>query len=289
MGGLGNQMFQYANAKSLALSLNCPLKFRTDSFKAYKDHNGFELERIFNLNIEVATDIELSKLIGWFRTNFITRHILSKEYLKFLNGDNFYSDPNLKYCSDLINKVRYGGYLHGYWQSEQYFDKNISNLLNDFTFRDELNFDNLNIARLISKKDSISVHIRRGDYFSKTNKTSIHNICSIDYYKVSINFLLRKFPSANLLVFSDDPLWVSQNLLPHYANMILVDHNKGPNSYNDMRLMSLCQHHIIANSSFSWWGAWLNRNIDKIVVAPKKWYSDDKTLPDLIPKSWIRM
>jgi hypothetical protein len=286
IGGLGNQMFQYACARALSLDLNFPLKFCTDSFYLYNAHNGFELANVFGLNIEIASDADLVRLIGKGRSLPILRRILAKKNFSWYAGRRFLREPDFGHFSNLFEQARNGGYLHGYWQSELYFSKHTESIRSDFAFKDELQGANFELANSIAQSCSVSLHVRRGDYVSNSKTLSIHGTCTPEYYFKAIDSMLKRFPDARFFAFSDDLLWVSQVLTPRYPSLVLVKHNEGPMSYNDMRLMSLCRHHIIANSSFSWWGAWLNSRPDKVVIAPAKWFADGRDIKYLIPVSW---
>jgi hypothetical protein len=289
VGGLGNQMFQYACARSISLEYNFPLKFSIDTFGAYNSHNGYELADVFDLNLEIANSEDFSKIIGFWRSNPAIRRALSKKQFSWLASRRFLSEPHFNFWPDLRERAQYGCYLHGYWQSERYFVDSNRYIRNDFTFRRNLNGANLCISNAISQCIAISIHVRRGDYVSDSKTFATHGTCSPLYYHNAIDTLLQRCPGAKLFAFSDDPHWVSQVLRPRYPDMILVDHNKGSESHNDMRLMSMCRHHVIANSSFSWWGAWLNPNPDKIVIAPARWFADGRDSDDVIPESWERM
>ena len=130
--------------------------------------------------------------------------------------------------------------------------------------------------------------MRRGDYVSNKKTNSMHGVCSLDYYRNAIKTILKRVENPVFFVFSDDIAWVKNNLVIDAPN-VFIDHNSCMESYNDMRLMSLCQHHIIANSSFSWWGAWLGTNSNKIVIAPKQWFAHTKSTDDLIPVAWLKL
>ena len=289
VGGLGNQMFQYACARSLSLELDLPLKFCTDTFGAYNAHNGFELTRVFKLNLEIANTGDLAALIGWTQSFPSVRRALEKRSFSYLASHRFLSESHLKHGASLRDLVRKGGYLHGYWQSERYFASHAAQIRADFKFPQDLCEVNLHIANIISQRTAISVHIRRGDYVSNAKTLAVHGTCSPEYYQVAIDTLLQRCPGAQLIAFSDDPRWTSEVLLPRYPAMVLVEHNRGVDSYIDMRLMSMCQHHIIANSSFSWWGAWLNPSPSKMVIAPSRWFADGRDSSDLVPEGWEKM
>ncbi len=289
VGGLGNQMFQYACARSLSLELDVPLKFSTDTFGVHNAHNGFELARVFSLKLEIASGEDLTRLIGWGRSLPLVRRALVKWPFSLVAGRRFLGEPHFRYWPGLRQHARQGGYLQGYWQSERYFACHAGHIRSDFTFGDDLRGANLQLAHSIGQRTAISVHVRRGDYVSNAKTLAVHGTCSLDYYQAAIDTLLQRCPGALLVAFSDDPHWVSQFLQPRYPGMVLVDHNKGVESYNDMRLMSMCQHHVIANSSFSWWGAWLNPSPDKVVIAPARWFADGRDSRGLIPDSWETM
>ena len=279
-------MFQYACARALSLDLNAPLKFSTDTFSLYNAHNGFELSNVFALDIEAAPQVDLVKLIGWGRSRPLMRRVLSKTNFSWLAGRRFLGEPGFGYSPNLYERAKNGAYLHGYWQSEHYFSKHVKVIRSDFSFKNDFQDENLVIANSISHCLSISIHVRRGDYVSNSKTSSVHGTCSPEYYFKAIDMMLQRYPYARLFVFSDDPLWVSQVLTPRYPNLLLVKHNEGKTSYNDMRLMSMCNHHIIANSSFSWWGAWLNPRSDKIVIAPVRWFADGRDSSKIIPDGW---
>jgi hypothetical protein len=134
--------------------------------------------------------------------------------------------------------------------------------------------------------NAISLHVRRGDYANNPKTKATHGLCSLDYYQASVRQMAQKVARPHFFIFSDDMEWVQGNLKIDFP-CVFVEHNRGAESYNDMRLMSLCKHHIIANSSFSWWGAWLNPNMEKIVIAPRKWFASQTAVPDLFPAGWI--
>lgn len=286
IGGLGNQMFQYACARALAEELKLPLKVTQDMFGVYTSHYGPELERVFSLSLDVAQPAELQKVIGALRVPPVVRRALVSKLLAPLRGRHFIAEPHYRYWDELRDRARAGGYLQGYWQSERYFVEHSSTIRSDFTFRQPPTGYSADLARIILGTAAVSVHIRRGDYVNNAKTLSWHGVCPPEYYLNAIENLSKRVPGARFFAFSDDLKWVADVLLPRYPDLILVDQNKGENSYNDMRLMSLCQHHIIANSSFSWWGAWLNANPDKIVIAPKHWFANGTETVDLIPDAW---
>jgi hypothetical protein len=143
--------------------------------------------------------------------------------------------------------------------------------------------------RIGGEESAVSIHVRRGDYVSDAGTNRFHGTCSVDYYHDAVDRISGFAPASHFFVFSDGIDWAKENLRLRQP-VTYVDFNDGEKNYEDLRLMSLCKHHIIANSSFSWWGAWLNPNPDKIVIAPKKWFNDPSiNTDDLIPNSWLRL
>lgn len=289
VGGLGNQMFQYACARALSIELELPLKVTLDMFGSYTSHYGPELERVFALELDVADPIELKRMIGGLRVRPAVRRALVSGYLSPLRSRLFVVEPHYYYWNGLGDRVRKGGYLQGYWQSEHYFSRYATTIRQDFTFRQSANVGNCEIERAIRNSVAVSVHVRRGDYVSNTKALSWHGVCSAEYYLRAMESISHRIPGARFFAFSDDLDWVAETILPRYPDLVLVDKYRGENSYNDMRLMSMCQHHIIANSTFSWWGAWLNPDLNKIVIAPTQWFASGVDDSDLIPSSWERL
>ena len=185
-------------------------------------------------------------------------------------------------------------FLNGYWQSEKYFSPVSRIIKNDFTIKDNflseiLNSDRLNdVLNKITQTNSVAIHFRRGDYVHDPNTNKHHGLCSMDYYQRAISFLKKQTNLPHFFLFSDEPGWLKANFTLEEP-FTIIENNPG---YADLYLMSNCKHNIIANSSFSWWGSWLNRNAKKIVVTPDKWFNDsekNKQTRDLIPEKWIRM
>ena len=180
-------------------------------------------------------------------------------------------------------------YLNGYWQSEKYFKNIRKTIIKDFQLRKPLIKKNKSWARKINTSNSIGIHVRRGDYITDQKTNKYHGICGINYYKKSINLIKNRIKNPIFFIFSDDYKWVKKkfSFLGNYAFFINNNNNNPP---IDIKLMSLCKHNIIANSSFSWWGSWLNTNKDKIVIAPKEWFQDKKVKSqDIIPSNWTKI
>ena len=286
IGGLGNQMFQYAAGRALALTNDRSLLLDLSDFTAYQLHHGFELSRVFSLVAAKAEPSTTHELLGW-RENYWARKILRRRQLAWLRGKKFVVEPHFNCWPDFFN-VNGDCYLYGYWQSERYFKAFEAIIRQDFIFREPLQEQNAELALDMATNQAVSLHIRRGDYVSNPKNHNIMSVCDLEYYRRAINYIASQVEQPVFYLFSDDMAWVKQSL-PMKFPCIYVEYNSGTESYRDMQLMSLCRHHIIANSSFSWWGAWLNANPDKIVIAPKHWFSNGNDDTDLIPDEWIRL
>lgn len=286
IGGLGNQMFQYAAARALSLKLNSPLLLDISGFENYGLHQGFELQRIFNGSTEAASNSDVNEILGW-QAPALIRRVVSRPSLTALRCKSFVLEPHFNYWAG-ISHLTGSCYLNGYWQSEKYFADEAQIIREDFAFKLPMSLQTSEVAKQISQVNAVSLHVRRGDYASNAKTTATHGLCSLDYYHAAIQYIIKHVEKPHFFIFSDDIAWVQGNLKIDFPHQF-IDHNKGAESYNDMRLMSLCKHNIIANSSFSWWGAWLNSNAGKIVVTPKQWFAIKKNTKDLIPKSWVRL
>lgn len=284
VGGLGNQMFQYAFGRARSLALGVPLKLDVADFRNTQMHQGFELARVFAGKFETAAVADVQELLGW-RRYWVCRRILSRRFAGPLRGAHLVVEPHFAYWSGSETTTD-NSYLLGYWQSEKYFSRFEKTIRADFTFSAPLLGKNLDLAARIADTNAVSLHVRRGDYVSNPKTRAQHGLCSLDYYRTAVDAIARRVTTAEFFVFSDDIAWAAANLvLPGTCHF--VSHNTGQDSYVDMHLMSLCRHHIIANSSFSWWGAWLNPGPEKIVIAPKRWFATGVEARDLLPAGWI--
>ena len=262
-GGLGNQMFQYAMYKSLEKKGKL-VKLDSKSFyETKKEHNGYELERIFDIKPNKPTKEDLEK----FDENNIST--LFKIKRKLFGDKKFVYDTKEYVFNKDVYKLK-NSYLNGYWQSIKYFEGIENDIKKDFRFKNQLDNKNLEILNEIENSNSISIHIRRGDYMSPENYNMYGCIATPTYYKKAIKVIEEKVENPTFFVFSNDMDWVKKNIQIN-SRVFYIDINSGNGSYKDMQLLSTCKHNIIANSSFSWWGAWLNENKNKIVIAPKKW------------------
>jgi hypothetical protein len=286
-GGLGNQMFQYALGRSLSYIHNVPLKLDLTEFETYKLRT-FRLHH-FNIQAEIATLGEIenfipqkSGLYGFLSS--IPERIKPYYKHKSIKEQFFHYDENIKKCNP-------NSYLEGYWQTEKYFNEISTVIKDDFTLRERSDSINEHIADQITSCEAISLHVRRGDYISNPETNLYHGTCTSEYYQSAITEFGKHIENPHFFIFSDDPEWAKLNLNTGFPTKVL-DHNGPEKDYEDMKLMTLCKHHIIANSSFSWWGAWLCKNPNKIVITPSRWFNKteiEKDTKDLIPESWKRI
>lgn len=265
-GGLGNQMFQYAFGRYLAIKHDTELKYHFTN-ALFNTQRTFALD-VFNIQGSSATKQDLY-LLGIAQNRYINRvlYLLDDRYHLQLNKHIITQHAPYKFDNSLRNTPD-NRYVQGYFADERYFKEIEDVLRNEFTPKKQLDEKNINIIEAIKKENSVSVHVRRGDYITnKTNALSI-GFVGIDYYVNSINTIKKTISNPSFYVFSDDIQWCKENLTPLAHKITFIDHNKGSSSYKDLLLMSACKHSIIANSTFSWWGGWLNQNINKIVIHP---------------------
>jgi hypothetical protein len=282
IGGLGNQMFQYAMGRALAIENSTELKLDISAFEWYKLHK-YGLNKL-NIVENLASDEENKLFLKGekkFGLNRIVKFFVPYYKRSYISEKAMSYDPNMKMVKDNV-------YLDGYWGSEKYFKKIEIQLRKEFTLKEDPNASNLEMARKILEENAISIHIRRGDYVTDSKTNAIHGTCSLDYYHRAIEDVLNYQPDPHFFIFSNDLQWVTDNFIIPYP-MTLVNINGADQGYKDMRLMSLCRHHIIANSTFSWWGAWLGEYKNKRVYSPERWYNVDYDIQDLIPDSWHKI
>lgn len=284
LGGLGNQMFVYA--MYLALKEAHPdeeVYICKRSYNGYPLHNGYELGNVFGADAPEASLWQLLKIAYpyWnYRTWQLMRHFFPKRSCMLSGTEDIPFDyENVTRKED--------GFYDGYWQNENNFLPIRDKILEVFSFPQFNDKRNIELAELITNKRAVSCHVRRGDYL----KDPLYGVCTSEYYVKAIDEINRKVSPDLYCVFSDDVKWCKENLgeiIGKDKEIVFVDWNKGENSFRDMQLMSLCNHNIIANSSFSWWGAWLNNHDDKVVVAPNIWMNKPM-VNDPLCDSWIKI
>jgi hypothetical protein len=293
-GGLGNQMFQYAFGLSLNAKLNVSLEYNIHAFASYGLHNDYELDDVFNINATYISLEESNKYLGYTKnksniTSFKEKVIrfFNKAMRRWYVHNGYLIIENkaeeFRYIDRKVNITKHSVFMKGYWQSYKYIESVDRLLLNEFKFPELVSEKNKDLRDFISTNLCVSIHVRRGDYL---NFQKFSNICTSTYYSNAISLVKEKLANICFIVFSDDIDWCKKNLDCKDSITKYVDWNSGNNSYIDMQLMSICDHNIIANSTFSWWGAWLNQNNKKIVIAPNKWIGYESDTCDLIPPTW---
>jgi hypothetical protein len=284
-GGLGNQLFQYAAGFALAERLGVPHKLDLSEFDTYMLRR-FELNK-FNISAQTATPEELSGIVT-NPSSFQRRTNRLAIALGFGFSRIAFKENQFPY-NDAFGNIRRPMYLQGYWQSEKYFKSAEDKLRSELCVLDKPDAANQAILDRILPCPAVSLHIRRGDYVTNASAASVHGVCPLDYYDAAIRHIGSLVQDPHFFVFSDDPQWAKDNLKTDYP-IQFVDVNGPDRGVEDMWLMKSCKHHIVANSSFSWWAAWLNNRQDKIVVAPKTWFLDKKLdSRDLVPQQWHRI
>ena len=282
-GGLGNQMFQYAAGRRAAIHNNTQLKLDISYYNNQIDATPRRYElNIFPIKARVCSKLE-SEVYG------VVRKVASMfgGTIPYLN-QLYVKQKDHNFDKKILNVGKYA-YLDGWWARVGYFNDIESTIREDFRFLPSLKGHNLLLATKIKNHQSVSVHLRRGDYVTDNVTNKFHGVSSEGYYKKAISYIKNKEDNPVFFIFSDDIKWCKDNFtIPHKT--IYIDVNSPDKGFEDMRLMSLCKHNIIANSSFSWWGAWLNNNPGKIVIAPRKWLrSIIIDTQSMFPNDWISL
>ena len=282
-GGLGNQLFQYAAGRRLAHILCAELVLDLNWYAHIPSSDTPRIYELSHYPIHARTTTSGESL--WCRLHdgrLLRRLSLLPRRWRHCREKSFAFEPLFLDLSD-------NTYLDGYWQSYHYFE-DVSDLIRaelmpivSFSVQDN------KVATLIAAENAVSVHVRRGDYVTNQTALGHHGLCSLDYYNEALERMLLYVARPHFFIFSDDPAWTRENLrLPGPATF--VNHNGPDTAFQDLRLMSLCNHQITANSSFSWWGAWLNQYPEKMVIAPKRWFNQTShDTSDLLPDSWIKL
>lgn len=288
-GGLGNQMFQYAIGAIIGLIENETVLLDTTFFQKTEKIPGFTPRKfelsIFSNEYTIADETQINKFNKLSYLNRIKRKIKLNYPKKFI-------EPTMHFYQKVFS-LKTPLYLDGYFQSYKYFFGYEDFIKDQFNFPiKKIGIKNEKLLEDIMAKNSVSVHVRRGDYVLDKNTQEFHGVCSVNYYLDAIKLIASKMDDLLLVFFSDDTEWAIEEFKNLPYSLIFIDHNKGENSWKDMFLMSNCKHNIIANSSFSWWAAYLNQNQNKMVIAHKQWFADptkNSETSDLIPESWIRL
>jgi len=283
-GGLGNQMFQYALGRRLAQKNQTELKL---DLSFYGDQAGvtprqYELD-IFKIKAASAEKKEVAKIIGP-RPPRLIQKILNRLGISY-NNKNYAREDSFDFAPAFLS-LPDNTYLEGYFQSEKYFLDIRDEILADFSLLSGEEDKITDLSQKIASLNSISLHIRRGDYVSRPEASAFHGVCSLDYYRAAIKIIKDRVSKPHFFIFSDDPDWCRAN----FSNLEKVEFISGLNPAQDLILMSRCRHNIIANSSFSWWGAWLNQNAAPIIIAPQRWFNNQAiNLEDRLPAAWLKI
>ncbi|MGO3738509.1 MAG: alpha-1,2-fucosyltransferase [Marinomonas foliarum] len=278
-GGLGNQLFQYATGKALAKKLSCELALDL-SFYPTQTLRKYELDK-FNIKARIATTKEISlsgggnDVVSRLMRKFGLTSVIFPQYIK--------EHESIKYV-EKIDQCKSGAFLDGYWQNPSYFSQIKPELLQDFLPKAPLSEPAFARKTQIEQSSTpVSLHVRRGDYVDNAHTNSVHGTCGLDYYRAAVNKVLETVENPTFYVFSDDIEWCKENL-GSLGQLVYIDDTQS--AIDDLMLMSFCQHHIIANSTFSWWAAWLG-DIG-LTIAPRQWFSDlSRNSIDIYPSKWL--
>ncbi len=288
-GGLGNQMFQYALGRALSLKNHTDLVLNTsyvDSklpIKSISTPMRYELD-IFDIKATVERNIiRTSRLYPFAKTEYLLRHQYNQAKFQYVAETAHHFQPTFLEVED-------NSYLKGNFQSELYFKAYENIIRSDFTFKNPLTGLNKELAAQINTSNAVALHIRRGDYIALKQNVQKFAQIPLSFYHQAIHTISDKIENPVFYVFSDDINWVKTHLKVDFPLVFVSNNHTAKSSYIDMQLMSMCQHQIICNSTFSWWAAWLNNNPHKIVIAPKNWFADNHiNSADIIPQQWIKL
>ena len=255
--------------------------------KSIFNHNGYELENVFGIKDKITfTDFLLFflfRILRFKRNSSFTKPI--RGLLQFFNISLVCENENYDYDEKLLKKSKGITFYYGGWHSEKYFKSNENEVKASFEFLN-IDVESEKIINKIENTNSVSIHVRRGDFMNEENWSIFGSVCTVEYFKEAINKIDNLLENPHYFVFSNDITWVKENL--NFKNFTIVDCNKGKDSWKDMMLMSKCKHNINSNSTFSWWGAWLNRNEDKLVIVPY-YFCNNLSTKDFYPNTWIKL
>lgn len=286
-GGLGNMMFQYGLVASLRHQDKKAILFVS---KANAEHNGYELEKVFP-NVDPYGEIcAFSKLyykfLGILRCIKVCKRNIPHPLL-FWPKRSLRTKEAIIYYPEVIEERKYGEFLIGQFQSWKYYNGAEQKIQEEFQYNEAIiSQTTKKVRNRMHQCNSVALHIRRGDYLGMYNLQGLGSVCDKAYYERAIDYIKEHVENPYFFIFSDDKTYIKENY--NLPNMTIVDFNQGDDSWQDMYLMSQCKHNIIANSTFSWWGAYLNPNPQKIVVSPKRWWAMLEK-DDIIPPTWKRI
>ncbi|HET6226841.1 MAG TPA: alpha-1,2-fucosyltransferase [Bacteroidia bacterium] len=281
-GGMGNQMFQYAYGRMLTAKHQTVFKIYFDDCGfGWAEHSKKLTLSKFNISAQLATEADRSQFIC-DSSNKVTRviHKLGRlrKGLHYIGDGARVHDYHLHALNAPDNS-----FTDGFWQSEIYFDSIAPIIKKEFTIKEPLSAHAKQIEKQINESNAVSIHVRRGDYLEQT---AVYWICNVDYYQRALEVVKKRTQDIVVFIFSNDAEWVKLNLKLD-ATIVVVENTR---AYEDMHLMSCCKHNISSNSTFGWWGAWLNNNPDKIVILPERWLADSSVdTSHYTAKGWLRV
>jgi hypothetical protein len=283
IGGLGNQMFQFAMGRAVATKTGAKLLLDITDFENYEFHsyslNHLSIQETYATKQEIRPFKKHQRRMGkvWIPYNIL-----------FANDKRYIKEKSYTFDAQAA-AAKPPCYLDGYWQTEKYFTDIKETLHKEFAIKTPLSdFTKGASERIVAAPEPVSLHIRRGDFANNPSVSKYHGTCSPEYYDAAIQYINERISSPQYFVFSDDIEWAKTHVQTGHPTEFIgqgADRN-----YEDLELMRLCKHHILSNSTFGWWGAWLSRPEERksITVAPKKWFAKDLDLSDLMPPSWIQ-
>jgi hypothetical protein len=289
IGGLGNQLFQYAFGRAQAARLDMDLRVDTHRFSSYPLRR-FLLDRL-RIEAPVATRRELAPFLSREgRSPGVYLRKVAERAMPSIPEAQVLTEGGFAYQEVKVDPER-SVLASGYWQSERYFSGWRTGLLEEFRPRNPPRGENARLEALIGENDSVCVHVRRGDFANDPRTRDFHGLCGPEYYREALSRIRDSDGHPAFFVFSDDLDWARSNLPLRCQEAVFVGHNGPELPWEDLRLMSLCRRFILANSSFSWWAAWLCRRRDREVLAPRAWFSPASGLDtrDLCPPDWVRL
>jgi hypothetical protein len=287
MGGLGNQLFQYALGRRLSWMQKVPLKLDTSKLDHLDPPRKFALDDL-QTKTEIASLKDVWRVSIPHRSDFPARvRNYCERHLPYYRR-SVITEPHYHFTPEILKAPR-NAYLIGYWQSEKYFLEIRDLLIEDLELKNPLSLESQKYLDKIQNTNAVSMHIRQGDYQTNPQYRNTYEECLPEYYTNAVEYLVERFGQIQVFAFSDEPDWVKQNI--HLPVPLTIIERQNPSSdVEDMFLISTCHHHIIANSTFSWWGAWLSQHPEKTVIAPNKWFKDQSVnTKDLLPQEWIRI
>ncbi|MBD1393296.1 alpha-1,2-fucosyltransferase [Mucilaginibacter glaciei] len=284
ISGLGNQLFQYALARQIAIKNNDDLKLDI-SFYESQNLRNYTLN-YYNIKAAIATRTDVEKVIGLYeqtspyaRLHCTAERYLPKQYKRFYKEAQWWGyEPN-------VFKIKGDVFLEGYWQHYKYFQNIQPQIFDELNLTNAVGINDYAIYRQVKQDErSVSLHIRRGDYLTDTDANKLMGILPLQYYRDAIGYISERLADPQFYIFSDDLDWARDNLTID-APVNFVDIDNGKKDYIELAVMSACRHNILANSSFSWWGAFLNQNRDKIVISPRDWIKQ----PEINNRTYLQL